>query len=341
MASRLTHILSHWAAQSDECEWVLGTVYRTEGPCYRKAGAMMLFNSLGQQFGMLSGGCLESDIQRHARQVMQTQEAKTLCYDGSDEDDMSFQLGIGCGGTVYILLQPITQANDFLGLDQVIQALKERETGYFYQRIPQVNETCVQAYFSPYELPQTQSHKAEQFHEGEQLWLKTPIIPEPHLLIVGGGVDAQPLANLASAVGLGWRVSVWDSRPANARREFFMMADTLLKDPVETLTDYVQNQRVNAAVVMTHNINMDAKALAALSKTSLDYLALLGPEHRRDQVLEQAGLQLSDLPAPLAAPVGLRLGGELPESIALSVLAECHAKLYGVNAQSISQILPC
>lgn len=136
MANQLSALLEQWYPQRDECDWVLGTVYRTEGPSYRKAGAMMLFNSLGQQFGMLSGGCLESDIQTHARRVMQTGSSLTLCYDGSDEDDLSFQLGIGCGGTVYIMLHRIDRENDYQQLDQLYEHLRNRVSGLYYQQIP-------------------------------------------------------------------------------------------------------------------------------------------------------------------------------------------------------------
>ncbi|MFC6672816.1 XdhC family protein [Marinobacterium aestuariivivens] len=136
MANQLTRLLLQWYPQRDALEWVLGTVYRTEGPSYRKAGAMMLFNSLGQAFGMLSGGCLESDIQRHARRVMQSGQALTLCYDGSDEDDLSFQLGIGCGGTVHILLQPIRADNDYLQPDLVHRALEQRAPGFITSTFP-------------------------------------------------------------------------------------------------------------------------------------------------------------------------------------------------------------
>ena len=92
MQTQLLHLLNQWHAQRDTHEWVLGVVYKTEGSCYRRAGAMMLFNSQGQQFGMLSGGCLESDILRRARFSMMTGKAITLVYDGSDDGDLSFQL---------------------------------------------------------------------------------------------------------------------------------------------------------------------------------------------------------------------------------------------------------
>ena len=105
MYNQLSQQLKQWHPRRDQQLWVLGTLYHIEGPSYRKPGAMMLFNDLGEQYGLLSGGCLESDIQQHAAKVMASQQPKTLCYDANDEDDRSFLLGIGCGGKIYIPLR--------------------------------------------------------------------------------------------------------------------------------------------------------------------------------------------------------------------------------------------
>jgi len=330
MANQLSYLLEHWYPQRDACEWVLGTVYKTEGASYRKAGAMMLFNSKGQQFGMLSGGCLESDIHIHARQVMDSGRAQTLCYDGSDEDDLSFQLGIGCGGTVYIMLQKIHENSEFLQLDKIYHALQARQSSYYSQHIPtSLGETV--SHFSPVTAPPP---KLGLIEEVDSQSLVTKIDPDPHLLVVGGGMDARPLVSIAHE--LGWYVSVWDSRPANARREFFLSADKILNFPVEALHQYVVDKKVNAAVLMTHNIFLDAQALQQLHQADLQYLALLGPVNRRDKVFKEAQLNQADLSLPLAAPAGLDLGGELPEGIALSILAECHARLKQCEAASLS-----
>ncbi len=337
MANQLSHLLEQWHPQRDATEWVLGTVYDTSGPCYRKAGAMMLFNSLGQQFGMLSGGCLESDIQQHARKAMQTGRSLTLCYDGSDEDDLSFQLGIGCGGTVHILLQPITASNDYLQLDLLRQALIEGRSGYYYQRLAS-NSTEVEGRFvvaDDASRPQPQG--AKRLDEGDQSWLRTPIIPDPHLLVVGGGLDARPLVNIAHQ--LGWRLSLWDPRPANARKEFFMDVDNILDCSVELLPQVVLDQRIDCAVLMAHNIGMDAAALKALQGVPLKYLAMLGPSNRQQRVIKQAGLAGKPLAHPIAGPAGLDLGGELPESIALSIVSECHAALNQRDGRSLSGVL--
>jgi len=302
----------------------------------------MLFSSHGEQLGMLSGGCLESDIGINARKVMQNGKSQRLCYDGSDEDDLSFHLGIGCGGTVYIMLQQINNDNDYLALNQVYDALKERVSGVYYQSI--VNEnTPDQACFKTKEInniASTASLVNSPKNEGNNdnaNWLATPIVPEPHLLVVGGGIDARPLVNIAKQ--LGWKVSLWDPRPANARREYFPDVDHIIKGEAEVLTSFARQEGVNAAVLMGHNVSLDAQALNALSESSLQYLALLGPLKRKQQVIARAEVKEDNLAFVFAGPSGLDIGGTLPESIALAIITECHASLYGKKALSISQVL--
>ncbi|NVK42811.1 MAG: XdhC family protein [Oceanospirillaceae bacterium] len=335
MNNQLVHLLRRWYPQRDTLEWVLGTVYRTEGPCYRKAGAMMLFDSLGQQYGMLSGGCLESDIQQQARRVMQSGKAMTLCYDGSDEDDLAFRLGIGCGGTVHILLQPITAGSGYLQLDQVLQSLEQRRSSAYYQRIPSA-DGAVESRFEQLNdpTPGAGNRLGAQVVEGSDTWLRTTIAPPPHLLVVGGGLDARPLVSLAHE--LGWQTSLWDPRPANGRREFFMTADRIIDNDVESLPAYCRQQVVDAAVLMSHNVGLDAAALRLLQDSPLRYLALLGPRNRRERVFEEAGVAEDRLTTPVSGPAGLDIGAELPESIALSILSECHAVLQQRDGRPLS-----
>lgn len=329
-ANHISRLLESWYPRRDQCQWVLGSVYKIEGPSYRKPGAMMLFNSDGQQFGLLSGGCLESDIQNHARRVMASQKAVTLCYDGTDEDDISFSLGIGCGGIVHILLQPLSADVDYLGLEQVRQYLQQRQSCEFHQLVT-TDGSVAWGVTDPQDI--TGITKISQGGSGKLIekagdeWLITRVTPRPHVLVVGGGVDARPL--VAMGVELGWDISLCDTRPASARREHFPNATAILRCRPEALVEQPAFHQFDAAVVMNHNLELDAAALAALNTRKLGYLALLGPKARRDKVLGLAGLSLDALTTPISAPAGFDLGGELPESIALSILAECHACLAG------------
>jgi len=318
MSNHLHALLDAWQRGRNDTEWVLGTVYKTEGSAYRKAGAMMLINGFGQQFGLLSGGCLEADILRHARKVMQGGRALLLEYDGSDEDDWSFKLGIGCGGKVYIMLQALGAEND-LGLGDLAAALERRQAGVYHQKIG-----AGEAYFEARDSAGPVRSVIDYRADGA--WLVTPINPEPHLLVVGGGVDARPLVGIAGE--LGWRITLVDPRSANAQRAYFPAASTILRELDSSLSTYLKTERVDAAVIMSHNVDLDAAALGCCQHAALDYVALLGPRHRFRQVLERAGLDEDRLAWPVSAPAGMDIGGQLPESIALSILAECHAVLH-------------
>ena len=338
MNNHLTELLKHWYPRRDERLWVLATVYKTVGPCYRRAGAMMLFNDLGQQFGLLSGGCLEADIQRQAARVMQSKQSLTVSYDGGDEDDIAFQLGIGCGGTVHIVLQPIVAELNYLHLTEVQEQLGQGGMGLYSQLI--ATDGTVENHWEISQLStgcSTQRPSPELIEKDNQAWLLTHLSPPPHLLVIGGGVDAQPVVQMAKT--LGWTVTLWDSRPANGRREYFMSADQILRQPLNQLMEHRTAAHWNAAVVMSHNLQIDADAIKALQGSAIDYLALLGPASRKQQVLALAHLDEQELCISLAGPAGLNLGAELPEGIALSILAECHAVMQGATGQSLSGVL--
>ena len=102
------------------------------------------------------------------------------------------------------------------------------------------------------------------------------------------------------------------------------------------LTTFAADKDVNAAILMSHNVTIDAHALHALAESPLHYMALLGPTHRKQQVMEQANINQTKMPFVFAGPAGLDIGGTLPESIALSILAECHGCLFDRNSKSMS-----
>lgn len=335
MSNQLIALLTQWQSQKQQTSWVLGTIYRTQGPCYRKAGAMMMFGGDGQQLGMLSGGCLESDIQQHARRVMLSNQSSTISYDASDEDDLAFQLGIGCGGIVHIVLQPIDNSNNYQYLEQLLVHLQQRQPCVYQVQLPLDDSNTTQnTLLNHHTLPNTASLIQQPPHQ----WLHIPIHPAPHLLVVGGGLDARPLVAIAGQ--LGWQISLYDPRPANARSQYFPAAHHIFKGASQQLTEFCQQTPVDAAVLMSHNINLDAKALQVIiDHPQLRYLALLGPAQRRATVFAQAQVCLDHHKnLTISGPAGLDLGGELPESIALSILAECHACLFNASGLSLGKL---
>ncbi|MBY6187315.1 XdhC family protein [Marinobacter hydrocarbonoclasticus] len=331
------HLLKQWIPLKDARQWVLGSVYRTSGSAYRKAGALMLFSDLGEQLGLLSGGCLESDIQRQAMKVMQQGVGCQLEYDSQDEDNVVYQLGIGCGGTVHVMLQPLSAQNDYLQLQALYQALCERRPVVHGLTLPDGIPPQAQLWAlddAPHAAEFNRGARAVLEEQGNRSRLLTPHSAPPLLAIFGAGVDARPLTHLA--LQLGWQVELIDPRPSHGRATQFPPGCRIHRVRPDAARNLPWFSQLDAAIVMHHQQALDAEALALLATSPPRYCALLGPGHRRQQVLTDAGL---DAFPGLAGPAGLALGAELPEGIALSILAECHARLFAGDGHSLSGVL--
>ncbi|MDO6613633.1 XdhC family protein [Shewanella sp. 1_MG-2023] len=335
MAHHLLSLLDSWA-EKPQLEWALAVITSVEGSSYRKAGAIMLFDPLGKTLGMLSGGCLEADLRRHAQDAIQTQRIAHITYDATDENDTSYQLG--CGGLVNIMMVPLLADNQYLGLPELHQQLTRGNQGH-YQLSLNDNKSHAGEMSGKFIASNAAKHDSfEPSSKTQQLtkqitkrisldgqdYLSVPVRAPYHLGIFGGGLDAQPLAAIAAE--LDWKITVFDSRSAYARSYDFPAAK-INKTPLTQLKTEELTQ-LDAAVVMNHNLDLDCDALKALQPTNIDYIALLGPGHRRDKVFGLAELTEQDFSGFFSAPAGLALGGELPSSVALSILSQCHGVLH-------------
>ncbi|UCX04411.1 XdhC family protein [Shewanella glacialimarina] len=348
MRQHLVDLLDVWQADYQD-DWVVAILTHVQGSSYRKPGAIMFFHPLGKTLGMLSGGCLEADLRRHAQRAIQTQQVVQLTYDATDESDTSYQLG--CGGIVNIMMLPINSSNQYLGLQKLYFDLNSGKAGEFQidiakQDTPsnkvsgkwQIKSKNLQVEKTTFirsvkGSESVSSDDAQTHHIEGQLII--PITPPIHLGIFGGGLDAQPIAQMAAI--LGWQVTIFDERTAYARQYDFPSAN-IMKMPFDGVNDEVY-QTLDAAFVMTHNLTLDAKALNQLVKFNLGYISLLGPNHRRDKTLNIAQLNINDFSGYFSAPAGLALGGELPSSVGLSMLAQCHGILHNSQLISLDKVM--
>lgn len=301
-----THdVLSTWRNYSSQGAWAMAIIVDCEGHSYRKRGAFTLINQEGEQLGILSGGCLEADIRLMARKCLSLQKVLTKEYDGRDETDASYQMG--CGGIVWIKFIPLNDTNNHLNLVEVLNHLEQRERvcyGLDYNNQSQSGN--IRSYVN-------NTHTAQ---------LTVDIVPKIHLLICGGGKDVTPVSQFAKQ--LGWQVTVWDPRVAYANKSDLVSADTILKEPYSVLSSYAATQKVNFSVLMSHNIELDAQALNMLANSDINHIALLGPKNRFEDVVAACGVDISDIKPNLSGPAGLDIGGDLPTSIALSIIAKFH-----------------
>jgi len=162
------------------------------------------------------------------------------------------------------------------------------------------------------------------------------IVPPPALFVCGGGRDAVPVVTMARQ--LGWEPWVWEPRRREAVAARFAGTPPLarlLSGPVNELGAAVGTAARPLAVVMSHDFDLDAQALRALLPSPALHIGVLGPRRRTEKLLatlEQQAALPSDPWRRLSAPVGLALGAETPEEIALAIVAEAQAVLAGEKA---------
>jgi xanthine/CO dehydrogenase XdhC/CoxF family maturation factor len=153
-------------------------------------------------------------------------------------------------------------------------------------------------------------------------------------LLFGAGYDAIPLAGFAR--DLGWRVVVIDHRAAWASAERFPHSDEIIVSRAESLDENLFKDETSVAVVMTHNYEADREILSRLLDSSCQYIGALGPKKRTENLiaeLRQTGKTFDEARLNrLYAPVGLDIGAETPEEIALAIIAEIRSVLSRRNA---------
>lgn len=303
-------ILRIWSRARDGFAWAMAVIVATEGHSYRKVGAFALVNDHGHQLGMLSGGCLEADINLMARKCLSLQKILTKEYDGRDENDSAYQLG--CGGIVWVRFIPLVPSNDHLQLNQVFERLDKRQAVYMSLKFTPKSD----------KPDSVIARLNDQNTTASESDVKLVIKPTPHLLIVGGGKDAIPVSQMAKL--LRWQVTIWDPRSAYTKATDFDSADTILRGAASELAVFSEQQGVDYAILMSHSVEIDAQALQHLASIAVRHISLLGPKTRFDEVLKTTGLNEKQFHADLSGPAGLDIGGELPSSIALSIISHFH-----------------
>jgi xanthine/CO dehydrogenase XdhC/CoxF family maturation factor len=334
----------------------LATVMRVVGSAYRRSGARMLLASDGTRVGLVSGGCLEADLMERAQPVLATGQPLTVTYDATSDEDLIFGLGLGCNGLVEVLIERVPERPDGGHLALIDRCLRERRRLVLATvfrpagRLPLaarcwlldgeplaggLASDSVAAQILPHAEAALRSGRnrnvAIESPDGPLDILVESIRPLPELWILGAGPDAQPVARLAAEIG--FDVHVADHRVAFARRENFPGATRVVVCNPERLAETVDPDDGSIVLVMSHSYGCDRAYLRTLLRRPFLYLGLLGPRQRSERILAELakeGIEPSrELRERLHAPVGLDIGAETPEEIALSILSEIRAELAG------------
>ena len=317
----------------------MATVVRIEGSAYRRPGAKLLVEESGATRGGVSGGCLEADVREIGMTVMRDGVPRLRHYETGDDDRTVWGLGLGCNGAVDVFVQPVA-SRDALHAAGRVRALLAGDAPFAVSTVVRgpsaVLGRMVVAPDGPpagstgtsgpdRELDREMARRAEALiavgeskcWDVESAGVFTEVhVPPPRLVICGAGDDAMPLSACASQVG--FRVTVVDHRPAHLSRERFPDAERIVRGPADGLDGLPLGPR-SYPVVMTHSFAHDREWVRRLLGTDVPYIGLLGPRARRDEILHQIGATAT---GRLFAPVGLHLGADGPEQVAMSIVAE-------------------
>jgi xanthine/CO dehydrogenase XdhC/CoxF family maturation factor len=308
--------------RGEQC--ALATVVAVRGSSYRRPGARLLVPPNGPPIGLISGGCLEEEAARLARQAIELDAPVLVTIDHSAEGDELWGMGLGCRGVIDLLAEPPAMAAGTI--DALLAA---RRNG------------CATYLLTGLDGERRELSAADADALGERAALAVAhgrptvigdrvldaILPPLHLVICGAGPDAGPLA--AAGARQGWRVDVVDPRRSFLHHERFPGARLVDAQPADAAAATAAGEWT-AVVIMSHDYLRDAAFLAGFLGRGASYLGVLGPRDRTERLIGE----LPEAPsaadaAVLHAPAGLDIGADGAEQVATSVVAEIVAVLHG------------
>lgn len=345
----------------------LATVVQLEGSAYRRPGARMLVTEDGELTGAISGGCLEGDALRKARLAMMQQCPMLVTYDTTDDDDATLGVGLGCNGIIQILIEPINQEQTDNPIELFKQFLKQRQSGVLVtlyslddrkseqagtrlllcenkEMAGQLFDGNLQAKLvadAAQAFQNTESCLKNYTHQKNRITAFFEYLtPAVALVIAGAGNDAIPLAQMAAI--LGWEVTVVDGRSNYATKSRFTSAQRILVAKPEQVLGQLVPDSKTVFVLMTHNYTYDLALLRELLTQNVTYIGALGPKKKLNRMLDELAEQgiepTEQQREKLYGPVGLDIGAETSEEIALSILAEIKTVLAGKSGASLRSL---
>jgi xanthine dehydrogenase accessory factor len=358
--------LGSWRAEGREV--AVATVVRTSGSTPRREGAKLLVTADGQLAGSVSGGCVETDVATHAQEVLKVGRPRLVGYGISDEQGI--EVGLACGGAIEVLIEPEPHAIPLAeGAGVLVEPEDTSLLGLVRQEVPVAVATVVRpealagrrAVLARGELNRSLGDSGldrafrdaapgllrsglsktitAQSGVGDDVEIFIDTYPAPPTLLIFGGVHvAIPLTRYARS--LGFRVNVIDPRGVFANKERFAEADELA---IEHPEDYLARTEINEnsyVVVLNHDPKFDEPVLKHVMRTRASYVGAIGSRKTNQERLARLrSVGLSDEAlAQIHSPIGLDIGAQSPEEIALAIIAEVVAARYGKAGRPLRDV---
>ena len=292
---------------------VLATVAQTRGSTPVPAGTKMLVGPDGRLLGTVGGGCVEADVLAAAAAVRRSGQPVLLSHHLNA--DLAGDLGLSCGGTVEILVEPLVDEPVYL---RALEAAAGADagvvrTGVVWERGP--------VKFFEAAAPEAPGEVAALLTEDRRFMIERLALP-PRVVVFGAGHVGAAIAHAAAVAG--FRVVVVDDRPDFADPARFPGGMVVFAADVDPALERIVLTAADAVVIATRGHRQDALILERVAMSPADYVGLLGS--RRKQAVVTKGLTAVGVPAAalerVRVPIGLAIGAETPEEIAVAVVAE-------------------
>jgi xanthine dehydrogenase accessory factor len=294
--------------------FALATVVFVEGSAYRRPGARMLIDENGNWWGGISGGCLEGDLLKKAQLAMRQQTIKNITYDTREDDPFQLGVGLGCQGLIEIIIDPIR--------DHLINVAEQLQECLDSGRSRVLQSTWDG---SGFEIKIVSDVDNSYTQEGEKQIFIERIPANTRIWIVGHQFDAVSLIQLCHQ--LAWEIHwVGNKLKMNASIQSLVYACYDWQDSLPA-------RDTDCLVLMTHDFDRDVEFLnTKYNSNAWAYVGILGPIKRMDRILKQIpSLDVNSL----SSPIGLDIGAEGPDEIAISIISEILAIKNGRNGQSL------
>lgn len=314
----------------------LATVIQTWGSAPRKVGSHMAFTISGEITGSVSGGCVENAVIEAGYEVLKTNQPKLLHFGVADET--AWEVGLACGGSIDIFVNTLNSENfqhiksiyqnespaiqvtviagsdKFLGKEIIITEDKQAFGSIGNEWDKKVLNLVMES------LSQNTSRRVD-LNEDIQVFVSL-IQPSPTLVIIGGVHIAKALVSLAKT--LGYQTILIDPRKAWGNAERFPNVDMIIQSWIDEAFEKINLNSSTAIAVLTHDPKIDDPAIKIALNSSAFYVGALGSKTtnaKRNQRLLSDGVSESQI-NKIHAPIGLDIGAQNPEEIALAIMSE-------------------
>ena len=339
--------LERWQAEGKPI--AIATVITVVGSAPRTVGATLALTAAGDIAGSVSGGCVEPAVIEAGLKTLRTGQPKLLSYGITEEQNVE-QIGLSCGGEIQVFVERLAHLEPLAAafhaerpiVRAVVIAAPEGSGARLGANVLVPEQGDLVGSTDSSALDTAVAGKARELLRNGESALATVEVegqparvffevyaPEPSLVIIGAGHITIPLSRLAKA--LDYRVAVVDPREAFATRERLPDADEILLEWPDEALAHLPLSSATAVAVLSHDDKFDVPALTAALNSPAGYVGAIGSRgtrERRDRRLREAGVTDEQI-ARIHGPIGLDIGAQTPEEIALAILAQIVAARRG------------